>query len=110
MSIEEPQIVRVKSRKDIEKTLTNIDRIGDDTYAKFKNKQIKLSKYLWEMCGKLVDVLDATQFSHKYDYSHLHKVKGDDGINYFSYVYLMSDWIKQLSEEDNNDGTNMEQC
>lgn len=91
---------QIKTREDIEATLTGIDVMGDKTLATYGKKNIEISNNLWELCGKTVKVLSCARQSHEYDFSHLMTKEDEDGCVYCPYVYLMEDWLEPVEDEE----------
>lgn len=83
----------VKSREEIESTMLILEESNDNVCAIFDGKTIDFSVYLWDVCGKTIDLSSVARFSTGFDYMYIHNITVD-GCTVCPFIYLMKDWLK----------------
>lgn len=84
----------VKSRDEIENTLSGIEYNIGGIDALYNKKKISLSKYIWDICSTKIDTAIGQELrTHEFDYAYLY-----DGVfkkdNTLPFIYLMKEWVE----------------
>ncbi len=93
--------MNVRSREEIEETLTHIDVMGDKTYAVLKSNatlgQIEIPDWLWTLCGKTIDVADERIRTHKFDYNYFDFPDPKEERTTIHIIYFMEEWLEPIN-------------
>ena len=101
---------KIKTKKEILETLdkNTIEQIKDDTYGillsddnrkqKEKIGKLHIPNWLWNLCGKEIELSNGKTQSHQYDYYYFDFPLDNNERNFIPVLYFMEEWVERIEE------------